>query len=341
MQPSFWKVLLAPFSALYGLGLLIWHDLYDTHILPAKEVPVPTIGVGNLAVGGTGKTPHVEYLIRLLSPNYHVAVASLGYGRITRDVHIVQEDDTARTVGDELMQMHRKFPHIPMVACKNRVKGIKALLARYPDTDVVILDDAYQYHHLKCGLNMILTAADNLYTDDHLLPWGTLRDLPLRSHKADAIIVTKCSAEMQPIDYRVLKNKLSVPTFQKLFFSRMTYPELKSSCQHPILITGIANPAPLHQHLVAQYPTLQWLSFMDHHRFNNMDIQRILRLSQTCDTIFTTEKDFERLRMVESLQPLLDRIVVVPIEVTMGEDQPDFARFITNYVSESLRTLKK
>lgn len=338
MKKTGWKVILSPLSMLYGLILAIRHDLYDTHLLPSHEVDVPTICVGNLAVGGTGKTPHIEYLIRLLSTRYKVAVLSRGYGRRSHGFCLADERSSARTLGDELMQMHRKFPTVPMAACKNRVEGIRRLKRLYPQIDVVLLDDAFQYRALKCGFNILLTTADNLYVDDHLLPWGTRRDLLTRAQHATAIIITKCSPSMRPIDKRVLDNKLHLPTFQKLFFSHIVYKPLTITAQHPLLITGIAHPSYLLDYLRASYPNIELLSYRDHHRFTRFDVARIRELAQSHDIIFTTEKDYERLLLTELPNELGDKLHVVPMSVDLDVEQPELERLVMNYVSESLRS---
>ncbi|MGN1247581.1 MAG: tetraacyldisaccharide 4'-kinase, partial [Paludibacteraceae bacterium] len=180
------RTLLAPISWLYGLVLAIRHTLYDNHLLPSHEADIPTICVGNLAVGGTGKTPHVEYLIRLLSPRYKVAVLSRGYKRKTRGFVLADEHASASTIGDEAMQIHSKFPHVAVAVCEDRVRGVRMLKKQVEGLQVVILDDAYQHRAIRCGYYILLTPYNQLYIDDHLLPWGRLRDLKARALKANS-----------------------------------------------------------------------------------------------------------------------------------------------------------
>ena len=179
-------LILAPLSWLYGIVISIRNGLYKADILHSHTVSIPTIAVGNLAVGGTGKTPFVEYLIRMLSPHYNVAVLSLGYKRRTRGFVMADENATALTIGDEPMQIHQKFPSIPVAVCKDRIHGIHCLQQQVPNLQVVILDDAFQYRRLRCGFYILLTAYDRLYIDDHFLPLGRLRDNKHESLRASA-----------------------------------------------------------------------------------------------------------------------------------------------------------
>ena len=181
-----------PLSWLYTFGVAVRHMLFDKHLLPSFTVQVPTICVGNLAVGGTGKTPMVEYLLQLLlDKGYHPAVLSRGYKRKTHGFRLADSGATVETIGDEAMQLHRKFPEVPVAVCENRVRGIKQLQRQLTNLDVVVLDDAMQHRSLRCGFTILLTPYDHLYIDDHMLPWGTLRDLPSRALTADAVVVTK------------------------------------------------------------------------------------------------------------------------------------------------------
>ena len=238
------KFLLAPISWIYGFVVWLRNLLYDDHILRSTKVSIPTICVGNLAVGGTGKTPMAEYLITLLSANYKVALLSRGYGRKTRGFRLANEHDTAQTIGDEPMQIHCRFPNLPVAVCADRVKGVKTLQHLFPDLQCIILDDAYQHRSLHCGFYILLTPYDCLYTNDHLLPWGRLRDLPNQSHRANVIVVTKCPTNMKPIDRRIVSNSLHLASYQHLFYSSIQYTSLSISTV-PLVVTGIANPQPL------------------------------------------------------------------------------------------------
>ncbi len=310
--------------------------MYDDHILPSHSVGVPTIAIGNLAVGGTGKTPMTEYLIRLLSPDYKVAVLSRGYGRKTKGFRLAQADDTARTIGDEPMLIHTHFPNIPVAICADRVSGIKQLQSLFPDLQCVILDDAYQHRKLRAGFYILLTSYDNLYVNDRMLPRGTLRDLPAESARANAVVVTKCPHKMQPIERRIVSNSLRLATYQQLYYSSIKYMpvELKGK---PLLVAGIANPIPLLTYLQEQYPTIESLLYADHHHFTRRDIQYILQTAENYDSVVTTEKDYMRMMQTPLVEALGDKLHVIPIQTDLGIDQETFNRQVLLYVSENNR----
>lgn len=330
--------LLIPISWIYGFFVWLRNLLYDDHILRSTKVTIPTICVGNLAVGGTGKTPMAEYLITLLSQNYKVALLSRGYGRQTKGFRLANEQDTAQTIGDEPMQIHSHFPTVPVAVCADRVKGVKRLQQLFPDLQCIILDDAYQHRKLRCGFYVLLTPYDRLYTHDHMLPWGRLRDLPNQSHRANVVVVTKCPAKMQPIERRIVSNTLQLASYQHLFYSSIGYAPivLKST---PLLVTGIANPIPLLGHLQQQFPDTELLAFPDHHAFNKHDINNILNKAEQYDHVVTTEKDYMRMQHTPLVEALADKLKVIPIQTDLGIDKEAFDRQILLYVSENNRKL--
>lgn len=310
--------------------------LYEERILPSSSVSVPTICVGNLAVGGTGKTPMTEYLIRLLSPSYKVAVLSRGYKRKTHGFCLAESSDTAYTIGDEPMLIHTHFPEIPVAVCADRVEGLKQLQRLIPDLQCVILDDAYQHRHLRCGYYILLTAYDNLYVSDHMLPRGYLRDLPSESRRANMVVVTKCPSKMQPIDRRIVSNQLRLAPYQHLFYSSVKYAPISLSST-PLLITGIANPQPLQEHLKQSFPDVQCLTFPDHRVFTKKDIQMILQQAEHYQHVVTTEKDFMRMQQTPLVEALADKLCVIPIQSDLGIDEEAFNRAILLYVAENNR----
>lgn len=334
----FRTILLGPLSWVYGIVVFIRNILYDEHILPSTAVSVPTICVGNLAVGGTGKTPHIEYLIRLLSVQYKVAVLSRGYKRKTHGFVVADEQSTALTIGDEPMQIHRKFPDIAMAVCENRVYGIKRLLQARPDVQVVLLDDAFQHRSLKSGYSLLLTSYDNLYVNDHMLPLGRLRDNVRQVVRANAVVVTNCPNGLKPIDRRIVENALHLASFQHLFFSTIEYDKIEIE-GNPLLLTGIAHPHHLLEHLRQRYPDIQLMAFADHHRFSERDIKQIVTKAEHHSAIITTEKDFERLLLCDLQTVLTKPIYVLPIMVKI-DDKSLFDKQIMRYVSETLRSLK-
>lgn len=315
------NILCAPLSWLYGLGIGIRHLLYDIHILHSREADIPTVCVGNIAVGGTGKTPMIEWLVRHLSPQYKVAVLSRGYRRRSRGFVLADTHSTADDLGDECMQLHRKFPHIPVAVCRNRLEGIGKLRRHCPDVQVILLDDAYQYRRLRCGFYILLTTADRLYIDDRLMPLGRLRDFARQSQKANAVIVTKCPDTMTAIDRRVIANRLRLPAYQNLFFSGIRYQPLPAFRQ-AVLLTGIARPEYLAEHIAqVSEGTVTHLSFPDHHRFTQADIRRITEAALQADYVFTTEKDYARLQAMELPDGLKTRLYPIEINVRLSDER--------------------
>ncbi len=324
-----------------GLFLHIRHWLYDKQILPSHKVSVPTICIGNIAVGGTGKTPHTEYLIRMLSPMYKVAVLSRGYKRKTSGFVMADHTSTAATIGDEPMQIHRKFPDITVAVCENRVRGVHQLQRMVPDLQVVLLDDAMQHRSLQCGFTVLLTALDNLYITDHLMPWGSLRDLKQRSLAAQAVIVTKCPADMKPIDQRVINNRLRLPAYQQLYFSHIVYEPIEVTGSNPLVISGIAHPEAFYAYIREQFPKASFLTFEDHHRFTKADERKIEAISAAHDCILTTEKDYERLLLTRLPDSVKQKIQAVPIRVDLDKQNDDLKRQLTAYIDEDLKHLQK
>lgn len=327
------SILLAPISALISIALYIRHRLYDAYILRSSDVQVPTVCVGNLALGGTGKTPHVEYLIRELAPRYRIAVLSRGYGRRTKGFRLVTPTDTAYTSGDEPLQIATKFPTIPVAVCEKRVKGVRQLLKLYPDLQLVILDDAFQHRAIRCDLNILLTAYDNLYVNDHIWPLGRLRDLKSRSHKADVIIVTKCPTNMLPIDKRILETTLHKASFQQLYFSAYQYAPLPKEGT-PLLVTGIANPQPLYDYVLSQRPQAKLLAFPDHHDFMPPEVELIKSRAASFDYVLTTEKDLPRLQAAGLAEVLGDRLFTLSIEVAILDEGDQLIKKISTYINK-------
>lgn len=336
------NALFIPLSWLYALVVHIRHFLFDKHLLVSHTVEVPTICVGNIAVGGTGKTPMVEYLLRLLLDHgYHPAVLSRGYKRKTHGFVMADGNASVLTIGDEPMQVHQAFPDVPVAVCENRVRGVKQLQRQVKDLDVIVLDDAMQHRAIRCGYTILLTAYDNLYIDDHMLPWGRLRDLPSRALKADAIVVTKCPETIRPIDMRVVDNRLHLPSFQHLHFAGIEYAPIAQTGT-PLVVCGIAQPQYLLDHVQAQHTHAKLLSFPDHHTFTPQEVEQIVHEAKHFDYVLTTVKDMQRLQQTDLEQRLAEQskpLVVLPIRMRFCTPNEDFDRFILNYVSENTRKL--
>ena len=313
------RFLLLPFAILYGLGVRLRHFLYDRGWLSSKRYPFPILCVGNLAVGGTGKTPMVEYLVRLLGQE-QVAILSRGYRRKTRGFVLADDSATAMTLGDEPYQYHRKFPRATVAVCESRQEGIERLLEN-PHFKYIILDDAFQHRKVQAGTNLLLTSYDKLYTQDFLLPVGSLRDIRSRARKAQIIIVTKCPELTQAEQEKIIQQLKPLPS-QKVYFTSIAYSDrvyshedsqaLKDFIATPFtLVTGIANPTPLVDFLEKQGASFEHLAYSDHHHFSN----RELELLRQKERILTTEKDYVR------LEGALSTLYYLPIETQFLNDQ--------------------
>lgn len=278
---AFLSFLTAPLSLLWGAVAVIRGKCFDWGLLQSKHYPIPVICVGNLAVGGTGKTPHVEYLLKLLhAEGYRVAMLSRGYGRKTKGYVLATQSHTAADIGDEPYQMSRNCPFAQIAVCEKRVVGMRHLLEQEVPPQVVVLDDAFQHRYVTAGLNILLTDAHRLYTRDHLLPWGRLREPASAARRAQAVVVTKCHEGEKP--------ELEVLPHQHLFYSQLCYgAPYAISGQHTLqpgswkgkrllLIAGIANPEPLKRYLLQEgAKAVQVLAFADHHNFGPTDVARI------------------------------------------------------------------
>lgn len=310
--------LLAPLSFLYGLGVRVRNILFNWGMLPSEEFPVPVISVGNLAVGGTGKTPHVEYLIRLLKDKYKIAVLSRGYKRKTKDFVLADDKSSYLTIGDEPFQIKRKFPDILVAVDSNRRRGIRNLL-QLPEEErpeIILLDDAFQHRYVTPSLSIVLTDYNRLYYRDMLLPAGRLREPSSGIHRADVVVVTKCIKNLKPIDYRIIADEMKLLAYQQLYFTHITYGQLEplypaSISFHEkfsikkddeiLLLTGIASPESFIREVEKQSDKVTTMTFPDHHIFSKQDIRKINetfnRINNPDKYILVTEKDAARLLM--------------------------------------------
>ena len=319
---------LLPFAWLYGLVVSIRNLMFDVGMLKSKTFPLPVICVGNITVGGTGKTPHTEYLIRLLSEKHQVAVLSRGYKRQSEGYVLATPTTSMTDIGDEPYQMKHKFPQIHMAVDKDRCHGIEELMKKevQPSTDVVILDDAYQHRYVKAGLNILLMDYHRLIHLDKLLPAGRLRESSSGTKRADIVIVTKCPRDITPIERTGIERSLNIENWQKIFFSTYSYPDdMKGIGKNPLLVTGIASPEQMRYDLQKIVPEFDVMSFPDHHHFTKNDINNI-RTRAAGRTILTTEKDATRLHGLENVK-------VIPIEVEFIDGKEDFDNIIRNYVN--------
>lgn len=308
------RYLLLPLSWIYGAVIWLRNKLFDKNILKSAAFNFPVICVGNLATGGTGKTPLTEYLIRLLKNDYKIATLSRGYKRKTTGFAIADKDSTALEIGDEPMQLQQKFPDITIAVGEERLVSIPLLLHQRPETQVIILDDAFQHRQVRAGLNIILTDYSNLYTRDFILPAGDLRDVRSSSKRADIIIVTKCKADLNDSEKRSIIAEIEPAKNQTVYFTTIVYSkpyhlftreeiDIKPD-DGILLVCGIANPKPLKQHLTKYADSYDMLRYADHHIFHSNDLQDIRqhfnKIHSEHKVVLTTEKDAVRLAKFEN-----------------------------------------
>ena len=322
---------LMPLSWLYGLGVSIRNLMFDCGVLKSKTYNIPVICVGNITVGGTGKTPHTEYLIRLLSKDHQVAVLSRGYKRKSEGYVLATEKTPMAEIGDEPYQMKQKYPQIHMAVDKDRCHGIEQLMQNTvkPKTEVVILDDAYQHRYVKAGLNILLMDYHRLIHLDKLLPAGRLRESSSGSKRADIVIITKCPRDIMPMEKTGIGRSIGLENWQKIFFTTYKYPDqIEDIDENPLLVTGIASPQQMVYDLKKIVPQFEVMSFPDHHNYTETDIENIRQLAKG-RTILTTEKDATRLHG-------LDNMKVIPIEVEFIDGKrEEFDQIINQYIQKN------
>lgn len=303
------RILLLPFSILFGFVVWLRNYFYDRGWLRSHQFGLPLICVGNLSVGGTGKSPMVEYLVRMLKPHYKLATLSRGYKRKTRGYALANENTTAIEIGDEPMLFYQKFPDVPVAIGEERLVAIPQLLQDRPDTEVIILDDAFQHRQVQAGLNILLTDWGNLFTRDFFLPTGDLRDMRSSYKRAEILVVTKCPPTLSTWERDALIDEIEPGAQQSVFFTAINYGrayhlvyknhyEITPDTEI-LLVTGIANPHPLKQHLEEKVNSYQMMHFADHHIFSVDDWRDIRKRYEEMEAprkiVLTTEKDAMRL----------------------------------------------
>ncbi|MFV8270893.1 tetraacyldisaccharide 4'-kinase [Flavobacterium sp. GT2N3] len=335
------RKLLFPFAILYGLITSIRNFLFDTGIRKSYSFDIPVIAVGNLSVGGTGKTPQIEYLIRLLSDKYKIATLSRGYKRQSTGFILAQADSNAKILGDEPFQFFQKFPSIVVAVDADRKNGIEQLLSQSIKPEVILLDDAFQHRKVKAGFYILLTSYGDLYSDDFVLPTGDLRESQSGAKRANVIIVTKCPFNLSLDGQNDIKKRLKVAVNQELYFTfiayedfiyaenrKITVNEIQSAAK--LLVAGIAKPESFFAYL--QDSNDVCLSFPDHHNFTDKDILEIKKLAQN-NIIITTEKDYVRLK--GSLPS--EQLFYLPIQSSFVSGSENFDKTILDYVGTSTR----
>lgn len=308
--------ILLPLSKLYSFGVGVRNLMFKWHILKQREFDIPVIVVGNIAVGGTGKTPHTEYVINLLKNHYHIGVLSRGYKRKTKGFVLATSRSTPNDIGDEPYQIYQKFGReVSVAVCENRCEGIDELRKIDPQINMIVLDDAFQHRYVKPTVSIVLTEFNRPIFMDSILPLGRLREPASAIYRADIVVITKCPEQLKPLEYRIFKTKLKLYPYQKLMFSRYRYPGLKPlfpeetrvspnlswmSAEDAILVvSGIDNPRPFVRYLKSYEPVVKVKVFPDHHNFTRKDIEvienRFDELEGANKYIITTEKDAVRL----------------------------------------------
>ncbi len=356
------NVALLPFSALYGLGVNFRNFLYDTKLLKSVQFEIPIISVGNITVGGTGKTPHIEMLIRILKQEHKIAVLSRGYKRNTKGYIETETESAAETVGDELLQVKRKFPDIIVAADENRVRGVKKLRELHPEITLILLDDAFQHRRITPGLSILLIDFNRPIEKDRFLPYGNLRDSKNQIHRAHVIIVTKAPKDIKPIDMRVISQNLNIKPYQTIFFTgsdfglwKSVYPNsnypidierIKSENWHILAFAGIASPESLQTYARTVSKNVQLIAFPDHHAFTQKDIEKITdkfkAISSEKKILLTTEKDAVRLTDIEIKDSeIRNKMYYVPIQPTViNQDKTDFSAYIKTYIRNAQNDYK-
>ena len=330
------RKILFPFAILYGFITSIRNFFFDKGILKSYAFDIPVIAVGNLSVGGTGKTPQIEYLIRLLSPKYKVATLSRGYKRQSEGFVLADSSSNAVILGDEPFQFYSKFKNIQVAVDADRKNGIEQLLSQTNKPDVILLDDAFQHRKVKAGFYILLTSYGDLYSDDFMLPTGNLRESRSGAKRANVVIVTKCPSTLSLDEQNKIKNQLQLDSNQELYFSYIDYDdsvysedksmkvsEIKN--MDKLLLAGIAKPEPFFNHLQSKNDDI--LVFPDHHNFTENELLEIKNKSQN-KIIITTEKDYVRLKGKLSNQQLF----YLPIRSSFLSRSENFDKSITDYV---------
>jgi len=349
---SWMLFLLRPFSLLYGFAMHIRNILFDRGILPSQSYSFPVIGIGNLSMGGSGKTPHAEYLCRLLFTRRNIAILSRGYKRNTTGYRIVEIDSTAAEVGDEPAQIKRKFPEVLVAVHESRKKGIERIIADHPRINTILLDDAFQHRYVKPGLNLLLTEYNNPYFRNRGFPAGNLRELQTGAKRADAVIVSKSPCIISDSERTAFVQNLKYHTPENVYFSCLEYAkptplwgeesQTESSFFYEtiLLVSAIANSSAMEHYLQNHCKDLISITFRDHHAFRSADLKKIrelfLAVNSVSKAIFTTEKDAIRLPSKVADHILGDLpVFCLPVSVRfLAQDRERFEGMIQNFIDQ-------
>ena len=353
---------LLPLSWLYGLGVKFRNMLFEMNILKSKSYSVPVISVGNITVGGTGKTPHVEYLIQLLKDQFRVAMLSRGYKRKSSGYVLATTKTPMKMIGDEPYQIKQKYPKVTVAVDAKRTRGIDHLIHddSTKETDVILLDDAFQHRYVKPGVNIMLVDYHRSIIFDKLIPAGRLREPLKGKDRADIVIVTKCPKDLKPMEFRVLTKQMNLYPYQQLYFTTLDYghlkrvfpdnpenPDIPESLEnltdyHVLLLTGIASPKQIYYDVKPYAKEIKTLAYGDHHAFKQKDIHHINETFASMPSpkvIITTEKDMVRLETTEGLSDeVRNNLLVLPVKISfMLEGEIMFNENIIGYVRKNSR----
>ena len=347
------RKLLLPFSWLYSFFTSVRNYFYDKGLLQSSEFNIPVICVGNLSTGGTGKTPHVEYIIELLKNNYRVATLSRGYGRKSKGFILAETSMSVELIGDEPLQFAIKYPDVKVAVGENRVEAIKQILAKFPEVQIILMDDGLQHRAIKPGLSVLLTDYSKLFTRDYLLPAGNLRESKSAYKRADIVIITKCPS-MQIEERKKISQEISPLTKQKVLFSGLSYGDPVSFIDKikqiklealkdydVLLLAGIADPKNIRDFLKDKVKGLQACIYPDHYLYTKTDLKQIAEkfnnIAANQKIILTTEKDFMRLKRKEIAQ-LTEKLpfYYIPLKVEFDEsDKKIMDTKILSYVGKN------
>lgn len=348
---------LYPLSWIYGLGVDLRNWLFHIGVLKAKSYPVPVICVGNITAGGTGKTPHIEYLVELLKDRYSIAVLSRGYKRKTKGFVLADDRVSAADIGDEPFQIKSKYPDVTVAVDENRCEGIERLLAMEHRPDVILLDDAYQHLYVKAGLNILLVNNNRIITEDALLPAGLLREPVAGRLRAHVVVLTKCPADMSPIDFRIRSRQMNLFPYQQLFFSTFKYKDMYSLSDKDkkmslygikagdsvLLLSGVADNSQLAKVFGSMKANVKTMFYPDHHGYVREDLSRIEKefsqLPSGNRYVVTTEKDASKLVMFKDwVSRFGGNVYVLPVQVAfLLNNKEKFDKYILDYVRENKR----
>lgn len=349
------RLLLFPFVPIYRLVIWIRNCAFDFGILKSRSFQIPIINVGNIQIGGTGKTPTIEYLANLLCNDYNIAILSRGYKRKTKGFRIADDSDTPHTIGDEPTQYFQKFDNVVVAVCERRVKGVKNILKKKPDVNLILLDDAYQHRYVKPGLNILITDYFKPYFKDFLLPVGNLREPRKSAKRADIIVVTKTPRVYSPLIYKYLYNEIKLRKNQKFCMSYINYqqpimlydrnaktdPAILKKQNTILVFTGVGDPEPLVEHMKNSCSNVELIKFKDHHDYCEKDFIKIRdefdRLMTRRKIIVTTEKDSVKLQ-TELAKKYLSKLPVyyIPINFEFHDQNKNlFDKSVKNFLNET------